>query len=112
MKLREERGNPEVMREKMQKIFQELIEKIKSQLDDDQKKKLEGWQKKADESRKPEKPETPAEKKTEPVEFEPGKNHEFRYLLNNEKWYNEWEADEYILGDFGKDNCVIELPEA
>jgi hypothetical protein len=46
------------------------------------------------------------------VELEPGKNHEFRYLLNNEKWYNEWEADEYILGDFGKDNCVIELPEA
>jgi len=25
---------------------------------------------------------------------------------------HEWEADEYILGDFGKDNCVIELPEA
>jgi len=46
------------------------------------------------------------------VELEPGKIHEFRYLLNNEKWYNEWEADEYILGDFGKDNCVIELPEA
>jgi hypothetical protein len=45
------------------------------------------------------------------IELEPGKQYEFRYLLNNEKWYNEWEADEYILGDFGKDNCVIELPE-
>ncbi|HDD62260.1 MAG: glycoside hydrolase [Chloroflexota bacterium] len=45
------------------------------------------------------------------VELEAGKKHEFRYLLNNKKWYNEWEADEYILGDFGKDNCVIELPE-
>ena len=45
------------------------------------------------------------------VELEPGSKYEFRYLLNNEKWYNEWEADEYILGDFGKDNCVVELPE-
>jgi 1,4-alpha-glucan branching enzyme len=45
------------------------------------------------------------------VELKPGKKHEFRYLINNEKWFNEWEADEYILGDFGKDNCVIELPE-
>ena len=46
------------------------------------------------------------------VELEAGKKYEFRYLLNGEKWYNEWEADEYIMGDFGKDNCVIELPEA
>ena len=45
------------------------------------------------------------------VELEPGKKYEFRYLLNTNKWYNEWEADEYIMGDFGKDNCVIELPE-
>lgn len=44
--------------------------------------------------------------------LEPGQKYEFRYLLNSEKWYNEWEADEYILGDFGKDNCVIEIPEA
>ena len=43
------------------------------------------------------------------VELEPGNKYEFRYLLNNEKWYNEWDADEYILGDFGKDNCVVDL---
>jgi 1,4-alpha-glucan branching enzyme len=46
------------------------------------------------------------------VELLPGRKHEFRYLINSDKWYNEWEADEYIMGDFGKDNCVIELPEA
>jgi hypothetical protein len=45
------------------------------------------------------------------LELAPGKKYEFRYLLNGEYWYNEWEADEYILGDFGKDNCVIELPD-
>ena len=46
------------------------------------------------------------------VELIPGNKHEFRYLLNQEKWFKEWEADEYILGDFGKANCVVELPEA
>jgi 1,4-alpha-glucan branching enzyme len=46
------------------------------------------------------------------VELDAGKKYEFRYLINGEKWYNEWEADEYIMGDFGKDNCVIELPDA
>ena len=46
------------------------------------------------------------------VELKPGDKHEFRYLLNQEKWFKEWEADEYILGDFGKANCVVELPEA
>lgn len=45
------------------------------------------------------------------IELAPGRKYMFRYLLNNENWYNEWEADEYILGDFGKDNCVVELPE-
>lgn len=46
------------------------------------------------------------------LDLEPGKKYEFRYLLNSKKWYNEWEADEYIPGEFGKDNCVVEIPEA
>ena len=45
------------------------------------------------------------------VDLEPGQKYEFRYLLNSTKWYNEWNADEYILGEFGKDNCVVEIPE-
>jgi hypothetical protein len=45
------------------------------------------------------------------IELQPGQDYEFRYLLNDINWYNEWEADEYILGDFGKDNCVVELPK-
>jgi len=45
------------------------------------------------------------------LDLEPGKKYEFRYLLNSKEWYNEWEADEYVLGEFGKDNCVIEIPE-
>ncbi|MFO8037437.1 MAG: isoamylase early set domain-containing protein [Anaerolineales bacterium] len=46
------------------------------------------------------------------LDLEPGKKYEFRYLLNGKKWYNEWEADEYIPGEFGKDNCVVEVPQA
>ena len=76
-KLREKRGNPKQMQEKMQKLFMELIEKIKSQLDDDQKKKLENWQKKDDKAKEPgrrehprrnmpERPENP-DKPAEPV---------------------------------------------
>ncbi|OQY32789.1 MAG: hypothetical protein B6I38_04240 [Anaerolineaceae bacterium 4572_5.1] len=45
------------------------------------------------------------------IDLKPGQKYEFRYLLNGEKWFNEWEADEYVLGGFGKDNCVIEIPE-
>ncbi|MBS1250797.1 MAG: hypothetical protein MAG431_02393 [Chloroflexi bacterium] len=45
------------------------------------------------------------------IDLEPGQKYEFRYLLNGTKWYNEWEADEYVLGEFGKDNCVIEVPK-
>ena len=45
------------------------------------------------------------------LDLEPGKKYEFRYLLNSEEWYNEWDADEYVLGEFGKDNCVLEIPE-
>lgn len=46
------------------------------------------------------------------IDLEPGRKYEFRYLLNGNKWYNEWEADEYIPGEFGKDNCVVEIPPA
>lgn len=45
------------------------------------------------------------------IDLEPGQRYEFRYLLNEKKWFNEWKADEYVLGAFGKDNCVIEIPE-
>ncbi len=45
------------------------------------------------------------------LDLEPGEKYEFRYLLNSEEWFNEWEADEYILGGFGEDNCVLEIPE-
>ncbi|NNG00118.1 MAG: glycoside hydrolase [Desulfobacteraceae bacterium] len=42
------------------------------------------------------------------LELTPGKEYQFRYLINQEKWENEWEADKYVRNDFGNcDNSVI-----
>ena len=44
------------------------------------------------------------------LELEPGREYQFRYLINGETWHNDWEADDYILSDIGTDNCVIKVP--
>lgn len=46
------------------------------------------------------------------VELEPGREYEFRYLVNGEHWCNDWHADAYVPGGFGDDNCIVMLPEA
>ncbi len=45
------------------------------------------------------------------VELEPGRVYQFRYLINGEFWCNDWEADDYILSEYGADNCVIKVPD-
>ncbi|MFB0537279.1 MAG: isoamylase early set domain-containing protein [Anaerolineae bacterium] len=44
------------------------------------------------------------------LELEPGREYQFRYLVNSEHWCNDWHADAYVLGDFGEDNCVVVTP--
>ena len=46
------------------------------------------------------------------VELEPGQDVEFRYLVNGEHWCNDWQADAYVPGGVGGDNCVVALPPA
>ena len=41
------------------------------------------------------------------VELEPGKEYQFRYLLNGDEWYNDWYADAYVPGGMGGENCVV-----
>ena len=41
------------------------------------------------------------------LKLEPKRTYQFRYLVNSEHWYNEWHADAYIPGGFGKDNCIV-----
>ena len=40
-----------------------------------------------------------------PVEQE----YQFRYLIDNEVWENDWEADNYVTGPYGNDNSVVSL---
>ncbi len=44
------------------------------------------------------------------LELAPGKEYQFRYLVNGEHWCNDWDADGYVPGDLGSDNCVVVTP--
>jgi 1,4-alpha-glucan branching enzyme len=41
------------------------------------------------------------------LELESGKEYEFRYLINGEKWENDDAADKYISTSFGTENSVV-----
>ncbi len=45
------------------------------------------------------------------IELEPGREYQFRYLLNDGYWCNDWAADKYTANQFGEDNCVVVTPE-
>jgi 1,4-alpha-glucan branching enzyme len=46
------------------------------------------------------------------VELEPGREYQFRYLVNGEHWCNDWHADGYVASDTGEHNCVVVTPSA
>lgn len=41
------------------------------------------------------------------LELETGRNYEFRYLIDNNTWENDWAADDYIPTPFGGFNSVV-----
>jgi 1,4-alpha-glucan branching enzyme len=42
------------------------------------------------------------------LELEPGREYQFRYLIDGAKWENDWNADKYVRSPFGdSDNSVI-----
>lgn len=41
------------------------------------------------------------------ISLESGRSYRFRYLLDEERWENEWEADTYVPNDFGSEDSVI-----
>lgn len=42
------------------------------------------------------------------VDLEPGREYQFRYLIDDMTWENDWNADKYVKGPFGdSDNSVI-----
>ena len=38
-----------------------------------------------------------------------GRCYRFRYLLDGERWENDWEADDYVDNDHGGQDSVIDL---
>jgi 1,4-alpha-glucan branching enzyme len=42
------------------------------------------------------------------LELEPNREYQFRYLINEETWENDWEADKYVPTPFGNaENSVV-----
>ncbi len=43
------------------------------------------------------------------VDLDAGRAYRFRYLLDGERWENDWAADAYLPNSFGGDDSVIDL---
>lgn len=43
------------------------------------------------------------------VELPVGRRWRFRYLLDGQRWENDWAADDYIPNDFGSQDSVVDL---
>ena len=41
------------------------------------------------------------------VELETGKEYEFRYIADQQNWFNDAEADKYVATPYGVENCVV-----
>ena len=42
------------------------------------------------------------------LELTPGKDYQFRYLIDEAKWENDWNADKYVKNPYGdSDNSVV-----
>jgi len=43
------------------------------------------------------------------VELDAGRAYRFRYLLDGQRWDNDWAADAYVANDFGGEDSVVDL---
>jgi len=43
------------------------------------------------------------------VSLNAGKAYRFRYLLDSDRWENDWEADEYLPNSHGDDDSVVNV---
>jgi len=41
------------------------------------------------------------------IELAAGHEYQFRYLVNDLVWHNDWQADGYASNPFGSDNSVV-----
>src|SRR3954468_22550808 len=43
------------------------------------------------------------------LQLEPGRSYRFRYLLDGERWENDWAADDYVPNEYGGDDSLVDL---
>ncbi len=44
------------------------------------------------------------------LELKPGREYQFRYLIDESKWENDWNADKYVKNPYGdSDNSVVSV---
>lgn len=43
------------------------------------------------------------------ISLKPGNSFRFRYLLDGERWENDWEADGYKPNEFGSEDSVVKI---
>lgn len=43
------------------------------------------------------------------LSLESGQSYRFRYLLDNERWENDWAPDGYLPNEFGTDDSIVEI---
>jgi hypothetical protein len=41
------------------------------------------------------------------VDLPAGVSYRFRYLLDGERWANDWQADDYVANNYGSDDSVV-----
>ena len=46
------------------------------------------------------------------LDLEPGRQYQFRYLVDGVYWCNDWQADGYATSEYGHDNSVVDAPTA
>src|SRR4051812_48784054 len=45
------------------------------------------------------------------IRLDPGRTYRFRYLLDGQRWENDWAADAYAPNEFGGNDSVIDLTD-
>ena len=43
------------------------------------------------------------------ISLRPGASYRFRYLLDGERWENDWAADGYVPNEFGTEDSVVSV---
>ena len=43
------------------------------------------------------------------ISLETGRSYRYRYLLDDENWDNDWEAEAYVENDYGTEDSLIQV---